>query len=96
VTDWACTRDNVTGLLWEVKVNDITQLRRTQPRDLFGEGATSTNPRFSPFALRLVRGGRAVDAFDLFPPPIPPPLFQSAASRKAHGGAGSFDLPLTP
>ena len=26
-TDWACTRDNVTGLLWEVKVSDITQLR---------------------------------------------------------------------
>jgi Protein of unknown function (DUF1566) len=26
-TDWACTRDNVTGLLWEVKVNDNTQLR---------------------------------------------------------------------
>jgi hypothetical protein len=26
-TDWACTRDNVTGLTWEVKVNDNTQLR---------------------------------------------------------------------
>ncbi len=25
--DWACTRDNVTGLTWEVKVNDNTQLR---------------------------------------------------------------------
>lgn len=25
--DWACTRDNVTGLLWEVKVNDPTHLR---------------------------------------------------------------------
>jgi len=25
--DWACTRDNVSGLIWEVKVNDNTQLR---------------------------------------------------------------------
>lgn len=26
-TDWACTRDNITGLTWEVKVNDVTHLR---------------------------------------------------------------------
>jgi hypothetical protein len=25
--DWACTRDNVTGLIWEVKVSDVAQLR---------------------------------------------------------------------
>lgn len=25
--DWACTRDNITGLIWEVKVNDAAQLR---------------------------------------------------------------------
>ena len=25
--DWACTRDNVTGLVWEVKVFDIAHLR---------------------------------------------------------------------
>lgn len=25
--DWACTRDNVTGLVWEVKVNDAAHLR---------------------------------------------------------------------
>ncbi|MFA7607548.1 MAG: DUF1566 domain-containing protein [Rhodocyclaceae bacterium] len=25
--DWACTRDNVTGLVWEVKVNDVAHLR---------------------------------------------------------------------
>lgn len=25
--DWACTRDNITGLTWEVKVNDPTKLR---------------------------------------------------------------------
>jgi hypothetical protein len=25
--DWACTRDNVTGLIWEVKVTDSTHLR---------------------------------------------------------------------
>lgn len=24
---WACTRDNVTGLVWEVKVKDVTHLR---------------------------------------------------------------------
>ena len=26
-TDWACTRDNVTGLIWEVKVDDPAHLR---------------------------------------------------------------------
>lgn len=26
-TDWACTRDNVTGLIWEVKVDDAAHLR---------------------------------------------------------------------
>lgn len=26
-TDWACTGDNSTGLIWEVKVNDATHLR---------------------------------------------------------------------
>lgn len=26
-TDWGCTRDNVTGLIWEVKVNDVANLR---------------------------------------------------------------------
>jgi hypothetical protein len=26
-TDWACTRDNVTGLIWEIKVNDWASLR---------------------------------------------------------------------
>jgi hypothetical protein len=25
--DWACTRDNVTGIIWEVKVNDSNHLR---------------------------------------------------------------------
>ncbi|MFO1344523.1 MAG: DUF1566 domain-containing protein [Burkholderiales bacterium] len=25
--DWACTRDNVTGLIWEVKVNNASHLR---------------------------------------------------------------------
>lgn len=25
--DWACTRDNVTGLVWEVKLNDVAHLR---------------------------------------------------------------------
>lgn len=25
--DWACTRDNITGLTWEVKVNDASHLR---------------------------------------------------------------------
>ncbi len=26
-TDWACTKDNITGLTWEVKVNDNAHLR---------------------------------------------------------------------
>lgn len=30
--DWACTRDNRTGLMWEVKVNDPTHLRHFDHR----------------------------------------------------------------
>ncbi len=30
--DWACTRDNVTGLVWEVKVDDRTHLRHRDHR----------------------------------------------------------------
>jgi Protein of unknown function (DUF1566) len=78
---WSSTLDVQTvGKVWYV---------------LFGEGATSTNFRFSLYALRLVRGGQAADAFDLFPPP-PPPIVQGTVSRKAHAGAGTFDLPLAP
>lgn len=25
--DWACTRDNTTGLIWEIKLNDVAHLR---------------------------------------------------------------------
>ena len=28
--DWACTRDNVTGLFWEVKVDDASHLRHKE------------------------------------------------------------------
>lgn len=30
--DWACTRDNVTGLIWEVKVDDSRHFRHAQHR----------------------------------------------------------------
>jgi len=30
--DWACTRDNVTGLLWEVKLNSVASLRHQTHR----------------------------------------------------------------
>jgi len=30
--DWACTRDNVTGLIWEVKVNNAAQARHMDHR----------------------------------------------------------------
>lgn len=30
--DWACTRDNVTGLIWEVKVNNASHLRHMDHR----------------------------------------------------------------
>ncbi len=26
-SDWGCTRDNITGLIWEVKVDDVANLR---------------------------------------------------------------------
>ncbi len=29
-TEWGCTKDNVTGLIWEVKINDATHLRHKE------------------------------------------------------------------
>lgn len=31
-TDWACTRDNITGLIWEIRVNDPANLRHREHR----------------------------------------------------------------
>lgn len=29
-TEWGCTKDNVTGLIWEIKINDDTHLRHKE------------------------------------------------------------------
>ena len=42
-TDWACTRDNITGLTWEVKVNDATQLRHWAWQYTWYNSDASTN-----------------------------------------------------
>jgi hypothetical protein len=41
--DWACTRDNQTGLVWEVKVNDATQLRDSNHAYTWFDGDSSLN-----------------------------------------------------
>ena len=38
--EWACTRDNVTGLIWEVKLNDINQLRHAGHNYTWYDGTT--------------------------------------------------------
>ncbi len=48
--DWACTRDNVTGLIWEVKVNNAAHLRH------MGYGYTWYNPN-SPDGSPGIVGG---------------------------------------
>jgi hypothetical protein len=42
-TDWACTRDNITGLTWEVKVNDATRLRHMNWTYTWYSSGGSTN-----------------------------------------------------
>lgn len=41
--DWACTRDNVTGLIWEVKVNDASHLRHMDHRYFWYSTDASSN-----------------------------------------------------
>jgi hypothetical protein len=41
--DWACTRDNVTGLIWEVKVNAAAQLRHFNHTYTWFDSDTSRN-----------------------------------------------------
>ena len=42
-TDWACTRDNLTGLIWEVKVDDAAHLRHYQHTYTWYDTNTATN-----------------------------------------------------
>lgn len=42
-SDWGCTYDNVTGLMWEVKVNDATHLRHMDWTYTWYDSNTSTN-----------------------------------------------------
>ncbi len=42
-TKWACVLDNVTGLLWEVKVNDITSLQHKNWTYSWYDSDTTTN-----------------------------------------------------
>lgn len=41
--DWACTRDNITGLTWEVKVNAATHLRHMNWTYTWYNSDSSTN-----------------------------------------------------
>ena len=62
---------------------------------LFNTGATFNSLKGNTAFVRLVRGGQPVDSFDALNPSTTVPVLQSAASRKVHGGAGTFDLPLS-
>lgn len=42
-TDWACTKDNITGLTWEVKVNDTTHLRHNDHSYTWYSSDAATN-----------------------------------------------------
>lgn len=42
-TDWACTRDNITGLIWEEKVNNIAHLRHYQHKYSWYDENTAIN-----------------------------------------------------
>lgn len=42
-TDWACTQDNLTGLTWEVKVNDSLHLRHNGWSYSWYDSNTGTN-----------------------------------------------------
>lgn len=42
-TDWACTRDNITGLIWEEKVNNIAHLRHYQHKYTWYDENTAIN-----------------------------------------------------
>ncbi|MCX7556904.1 DUF1566 domain-containing protein [Xanthomonadaceae bacterium JHOS43] len=42
-TDWACTRDNLTGLIWEVKVNNPAHLRHYEHRYAWYDTNTAIN-----------------------------------------------------
>lgn len=48
--DWACTRDNVTGLTWEVKVNNATHLRHSGHKYSWYNPDTATNGEFEGYA----------------------------------------------
>ena len=48
--DWACTRDNVTGLTWEVKVNDPSHLRYSGHKYTWYNPDTATNGGFAGYA----------------------------------------------
>ncbi len=41
--DWACTRDNLTGLVWEVKVNDAANLRHFNHAYIWFDNDNSVN-----------------------------------------------------
>jgi hypothetical protein len=55
--------------------------------------ALTTDQRGPPFA-RVVGATADMGAYEFVPPGLTPTL-QSAVSRKVHGGAGTFDLPLS-
>ncbi len=41
--DWACTQDNITGLVWEIKSDDIASLRYKDATYTWGNAAGSNN-----------------------------------------------------
>jgi len=78
---WSSSLSVHDGYVWGVSFNQ---------GDLGGiDWSLQANNSFA----RYVRGGSPNDAYDLVP--ASPPAFQNAVSRRAHGAAGTFDLPLS-
>ena len=76
----------------------------TQTQALLG-GSPAINAGSNPLSLatdqrgpghpRVVGAAADMGAYEYVPPGGATPVFQSAASRRVHGAAGTFDLPLT-
>ncbi len=48
--EWGCTQDNITGLMWEVKVNDATQLRHNAWTYSWYDSSLTTNGGYAGLA----------------------------------------------
>jgi hypothetical protein len=66
-TDWACARDNVTGLVWEIKVNNTSHLRHQDHLYTWYSDATrsdGTNAAQNGGSAGTANGGSCFNKYD--------------------------------